>query len=52
MLGTYMATGWSARFGNWITERIEAKNMKLAKDRFTTLYPTLKTVKVYAIKER
>ena len=52
MLGTYMAAGGSARRGSWITERIEAKNMKLAKDRFTTLYPTLKTVKVYALRER
>lgn len=47
-----MATGWSARYGNWITERIEAKNMEAAKNRFTTLYPTLKTVKVYSLRSK
>lgn len=47
-----MVTGWSARFGNWITERIEAKNMEAAKGRFITLYPTLKMVKAYALRER
>lgn len=52
MLGTYMVTGWSARFGNWITERIEAKNMEAAKKRFMLLYPTLKTIKAQALRER
>ena len=52
MLATYMVTGWSARYGHWLTERIEAKNMEAAKQRFAVRFPTLKNVKAYAVRER
>ena len=52
MLGTYMVTGWSARFGSWVTEHIEAKTMEAAKKRFVLLYPTLKTIKVYSLRSK
>tara|TARA_R110000803_G_scaffold163913_1_gene227633 strand:+ start:16664 stop:16825 length:162 start_codon:yes stop_codon:yes gene_type:complete len=50
MLVRYCVTGWSGRFGVWITEALEAKNKALAKERFSTKYPTLKTIKAYKLR--
>lgn len=49
MLGRYYVTGWSPRLGCWMHETFEAKTMEAAKQRFVTRYPTLKTIKVYAL---
>jgi len=49
MLARYYVTGWSNRFSNWIAEHIESKNMVMAKERFTTKYPTLKRIKAYKL---
>lgn len=49
MLGRYYVTGWSPRFGCWMHETFEAKSMEAAKQRFTARFPTLKTIKVYAL---
>ena len=46
----YMVTGWSARFGHWLTENYECKTREAARERFVTQYPTLKMVKVYALR--
>jgi hypothetical protein len=51
-LWVYAVTGWSPRFGQWVTEPIEAQSMEAALRRFRTHYPTLKQVKAYALKER
>jgi len=51
MLARYYVTGWSGRFGMWIAESLEARNMTVAKERFTTKYPTLKTIKAYKLRE-
>jgi len=51
-LWTYAVTGWSAKFGHWVTEPVEAKSMEAALRRFKTYYPTLKQVKAYALKEK
>jgi len=50
MLARYYVTGWSNRFGNWVAEHLEAKNMVVAKERFTTKYPTLKRIKAYKLR--
>lgn len=50
MLGKYYVTGWSARFGCWMSESFEARTMEAAKERFRTMYPTLKQVKAYALR--
>jgi hypothetical protein len=50
MLARYYVTGWSGRFSTWVAEHIESKNMTTAKERFTTKYPTLKTVKAYKLR--
>lgn len=47
----YMVTGWSARFGHWMTEMYECKNMEAAKKRFATQYPTLKQIKAYPLRD-
>ena len=49
-LARYFVTGWSARFGQWITEQYECNNMEAAKRRFVTQYPTLKQIKVYPLR--
>ena len=48
--GKYFVTGWSARFGHWITEHYECATMEAAKKRFVTQYPTLKQIKVYPLR--
>ena len=50
-MSRYFVTGWSARFGHWVTEQYECKNMEAAKKRFVTAYPTLKQVQVYLLRE-
>ena len=50
MLARYYVTGWSGRYGAWIAEALEAKNKTTAKERFTTKYPTLKTIKTYKLR--
>lgn len=50
-LARYMVTGWSPRFGHWVTELYECTNMEAAKKRFITDNPTLKNVKVHALRE-
>ena len=49
-LWTYAVTGWSAQYGQWVVEPIEAQSMEAALRRFKTYYPTLKQVKAYALK--
>lgn len=49
-LNRYYVTGWSARFGMWVGEVIEAINSLAATDRFTTTNPTLKKVKAYRLR--
>jgi len=46
----YYVTGYSARFGNWIAEVYECRTMTSAKERFIMQYPTLKSVKAYALR--
>ena len=46
----YFVTGWSPRLGHWITEHYECKSMEAAKERFRTMYPTLKQIKAYALR--
>ena len=48
--GRYFVTGWSARFGQWVTEVYECATMENAKRRFATQYPTLKQIKVYPLR--
>ena len=50
MLAKYYVTGWSGRFGMWIAESLEAKCKAVAKERFMTKYPTLKTIKAYKLR--
>lgn len=50
-LARYMVTGWSARFGHWMTEMYECATMEAAKKRFITAYPTLKHIRVHALRE-
>jgi hypothetical protein len=49
-LRKYFCTGFSPRFGYWITDAYECLNMEAARKRFLTQYPTLKTVKVYPLR--
>ena len=49
--GRYFVTGWSPRFGHWVTETYECATMGLAKSRFMYDNPTLKQVKVYALRD-
>lgn len=49
--GRYFVTGWSPRFGHWITETYECMSMEKARTRFVAEYPTLKQVKVYALRD-
>jgi hypothetical protein len=50
MLAKYLLTGWSNRFGYWVTEVIEAKDATLARERFTVKYPTLKNTKALRLR--
>ena len=50
MLAKYYVTGWSGRFSMWIAESLEAKSKAVAKERFVTKYPTLKTIKAYKLR--
>ena len=49
--GRYFVTGWSPRFGHWVTETYECATMALAKSRFMNDNPTLKQVRVYALRD-
>ena len=50
--GRYFVTGWSPRFGHWMTEMFECATMEAAKKRFTTMHPTLKQIKVYPLRDQ
>jgi hypothetical protein len=50
MLARYYVTGFSERFGMWVAESIEAKNMKVAKVRFKISNPMLKKLKAYKLR--
>jgi hypothetical protein len=50
MLAKYLLTGWSNRFGYWVTEVVEAKDASTARERFTTKYPTLKNTKALRLR--
>jgi hypothetical protein len=43
-------TGWSNRFGYWVTEVAEAKDISTARERFVLKYPTLKNVKALRLR--
>jgi len=43
-------TGWSNRFGYWVTEVAEAKDISTARERFCLKYPTLKNVKALRLR--
>lgn len=50
MLSKFLMTGWSNRFGYWMTEVIEARDISTARERFVTTYPTLKNVKALRLR--
>jgi hypothetical protein len=50
MLAKYVMTGWSNRFGYWVTEIAEAKDISTAKERFCLKYPMLKNVKALRLR--
>lgn len=50
MLARYYVTGFSNRFGMWIAESLEARSKAVARERFITKYPTLKTIKAYKLR--
>lgn len=50
MLGRFYITGFSARYGCWMCETIEAKSLEAAKQKFAVRFPTLKKVKAYALR--
>lgn len=50
MLAKYLLTGWSNRFGYWVTEVIEAKDVTIARERFDLKYPTLKNTKALRLR--
>ena len=50
MLAKYLMTGWSNRFGYWVTEVAEAKDISTARERFVLKYPTLKNVKALRLR--
>lgn len=50
MLGRYYVTGFSSRFGCWMSETFEAKSMASAKQKFVARFPTLKRIKAYALR--
>ena len=50
MLAKYLMTGWSNRFGYWVTEVAEAKDISTARERFVLKYPTLKNVKAMRLR--
>jgi hypothetical protein len=50
MLSKYVMTGWSNRFGYWVTEVAEAKDISTARERFVLKYPTLKNVKALRLR--
>jgi len=50
--GRYFVTGWSPRFGHWMTEMLECATMEAAKKRFITMHPTLKQIKVYPLRDQ
>ena len=50
MLAKYLLTGWSNRFGYWVTEVVEAKDASTARERFTIKYPTLKNTKALRLR--
>jgi len=47
----YYVTGYSPRFGNWVSEVYYCNTVEMAKKRFALQYPTLKTVKAYALRQ-
>lgn len=50
-LNKYYVTGYSARFGMWMCEVIEAMNMEAAKRRYSVGNPTLKNIRAYQLRE-
>ena len=50
MLAKLLMTGWSNRFGYWVTEVAEAKDISTARERFCLKYPTLKNVKALRLR--
>jgi hypothetical protein len=50
MLAKFLMTGWSNRFGYWVTEVAEAKDISTARERFCLKYPTLKNVKALRLR--
>lgn len=47
----YLVTGYAPSLGQWLTEIFECATMEAARKRFLALHPTLKTVKVYPMRQ-
>lgn len=47
----YFLMGWLPSKGLWVYETLECATMEAARKRFLTLHPTLKTVKVYPMRQ-
>jgi hypothetical protein len=50
-LGKYYVTGYSARFGMWMCEVIEAATMEAAKNRYAVSNPTLRNIRAYRLRD-
>ena len=50
MLSKFLMTGWSNRFGYWVTEVVEARDISTARERFVRINPTLKNVKALRLR--
>jgi hypothetical protein len=50
MLGRYFVTGFSTRYGHWMSETFDAKSMESAKQKFVARYPSLKRIKAYTLR--
>lgn len=46
----FYVTGWSARFGCWMCEALEAKSLESAKQKFCAKHPALRRIKGYALR--
>lgn len=50
MLGRFHVTGFSTRYGHWMSETFDAVSLIAAKQKFMARYPSLKRIKAYALR--